>query len=78
MGTLVSESGVDRRVCERRMLRVNIGKSKFMRSSKNVDVGRTDVGLNGEPLEEVHCFKYLGSQLASDGGCEGDVVHRLK
>ena len=25
--------------------------------------------LNGEPLEEVDCFKYLGSQMAADGGC---------
>ena len=32
---------------------------------------------NGEPLEEVDCFKYLGSQVAADGGCERDVVHRM-
>ena len=25
--------------------------------------------LNGEPLEEVDCFKYLVSQVAADGGC---------
>ena len=28
--------------------------------------------LNGEPLQEVDCFKYLGSQVAADGGCESD------
>ena len=33
--------------------------------------------LNGEPLEEVDCFKYLGSQVAADGGCERDVVDRM-
>ena len=33
--------------------------------------------LNGEPIEEVHCFKYLGSQVAADGGCEFDVAHRM-
>ena len=33
--------------------------------------------LNGEPLEEVDCFKYLGSQVAADGGGERDVVHRM-
>ena len=32
--------------------------------------------LNGEPLEEVDCSKYLGSQVTADGGCERDVVHR--
>ena len=33
--------------------------------------------LNGEPSEEVDCFKYLGSQVAADGGCDRDVVHRM-
>ena len=36
-----------------------------------------DVRLNGDPLEEVDCFKYLGSQMAADGGCERDVIHRM-
>ena len=33
--------------------------------------------LKGEPLEGVDCFKYLRSQVAADGGCERDVVHRM-
>ena len=33
--------------------------------------------LNGETLEKVDCFKYLGSQVAADGGCERNVVHRM-
>ena len=34
--------------------------------------------LNGKPLEEVDCFKYLrGSQVADDVRCERDVVHRM-
>ena len=33
--------------------------------------------LNAEPLEEVDCFKYLGSQVATDGGCERDAVYRM-
>ena len=43
-----------------------------------VNVGQMYVRLNGEPLEEVDCFKYLGSQVAADGGCERDMVHRTK
>ena len=31
------------------------------------------VMLNGKPLEEMDCFKYLASQVAADG----DVVHRM-
>ena len=71
---LVSEFG---RVCERRKLRVNVGKSKVVRCSRYGNGDRMHVILNGEPLEEVDCFKHLGSQVAADGGCERDVVHRM-
>ena len=37
---------------------------------------RMHVILNGEPLEEDY-FKYLGSQVAADGGCERGVAHRM-
>ena len=71
---LVCEFG---RVCERRKLRVIVGKSKVMRCSWYGNGDRMLVILNGEPLEEVNCFKYLGSQVSADGGCERDVVHRM-
>ena len=64
------------RVCERRKLRVNVGKSKVMRCSRYGNGGRMHVTLNGEPLV-VDCFKYLVSQVAADLGCERDVVHRM-
>ena len=66
---LVSKFG---RVCERRKLRVNVGKSKVMRCSRYGNGDRMHVILNGEPLKEEDCFKYLGSQVAADGGCERD------
>ena len=56
---LVCEFG---RVCERRNLRVNVGKSKVMMCSRYSNEDQMHVILNGEPLEEVYCFKYLGSQ----------------
>ena len=48
-----------------------------MRFSRYGNEGRMHVIPNGEPSEEVDCFKYLGSQVAADGGCERDVVHRM-
>ena len=60
---MVSEFG---RVCERRKLKVNVGKSKVMRCSRYGNGDRMHVILNGGPLEEVDCFKYLGSQVAAD------------
>ena len=60
---------------------MNVGKSKVMRCSRYGNGDRMNVILNGEPIEEVDCFKYLGSQVipgvAADGGCERDVVHRM-
>ena len=71
---MVSEFG---KVCERRRLRVNVGKRKVMRCSRYGNGNRMYVILNGEPLEEVDSFKYLGSQVAADGGCKRDVAHRM-
>ena len=70
----VSEFG---RVWERRKLRVNVGKSIVMTCSRHGDGDRMHVILNGEPLEEVDCFKYQESQVAADGGYQRDVVHRM-
>ena len=43
---------------------MNVDKSKVMRCSRYGNVDRIHVILNGEPLEEVDCFKYLGLQVA--------------
>ena len=56
-------------------MRVNVSNSKVMRCSRYGNGGRMHVILNGEPL--VDCFKCVGSQVAADGGCERDVVHRM-
>ena len=53
LGKLVSEFG---RVCERRKLGVNVGKSKVMKCSRFGNGDRMHVILNGEPLEEVDLF----------------------
>ena len=58
---LVSEFG---RVSERRKL----SRSKVMRCSTYGNGDRMNVLLNSEQLEEVDCFKYLGSEVAADGG----------
>ena len=55
---------------------MNVGKRKVIRCSRYDNGDRMYVLLNGEPLEEGDCFKNLGSQVAADGGCERDVVHR--
>ena len=64
------------RVWERRKLRVNVGKSKVMRCTRNEDGARLNVKLNGE-AHEVDQLKYLGSVIAANGGVEADVPHRV-
>ena len=55
---------------------MSVRVKKVIRYSRYGNEGRTHVILNGT-LEEMDCFKYLGSQVAADGGCEMDVVHRI-
>ena len=65
------------RVCGRRKLKVNVGKSKVMKCTREAR-GRLVVRMNGEELEEVESFKYLGSTVAADGGVGTEVRVRVK
>ena len=69
----VSEYG---RICERRKLKVNVGKSKVMRFSRYCNGDRMPVILNGDQLEE-DCFNYLGSKVAADGGCGTQLIRSI-
>ena len=71
---LVREFG---EVCERRKLRVNVDKSKIMVVGKNEDPSLLNIMLNGESMEVVNTFKYLGSCFGSDGGVKEDVSMRV-
>ena len=55
-----------------------VGKSKVMRCARGEGGARMNVVLNGEVLEEVNQFKYLGSIVAANGRIEADVCHRVK
>ncbi len=66
------------RVCARRNLRVNVGKCKVMRYAKEGGGDILDVRLDGEMLEEMESFKYLGSHVAVNGKVNVEVGHRVK
>ena len=55
---------------------MNVGKSKVSRCSRYANVSRMNARLNGEPFEEVDCFKYLGSQVAADGDVKSIGTHK--
>ena len=60
-------------MCARRKLRVNESKGKVMKYTRMVDCSRINFALNGKLLEEVECFKYLGSHIAIDGEVDEEV-----
>ncbi|XP_026686224.1 mediator of RNA polymerase II transcription subunit 24-like [Diaphorina citri] len=52
-------------------MKINVSKTKVMRIGTE---RRMNVTLDGEKLEEVENFKYLGGMIYSNGSCEGSVV----
>ena len=64
-------------VCERRKLKVNVGKSKVMVCGKVERRERLNLRLNEEILEEVDSFRYLGSIVGKNGGVSEDVISRV-
>ncbi len=71
-------------VCKRRILKVNVNKSKVMvcewsRSPYRVGIEcekECKIILNGEEMEEIYEFKYLGSVICKCGGTEGETRGR--
>jgi len=56
---------------------VNESKSKVMKCTRMVDGRRMNAVLNGKLLEEVECFKSLGSHFVVDGGIDEEVKCRM-
>lgn len=52
-------------------LRLNVSKTKIMSTGKE-----TNIEVDGEKIEEVESFMFLGSRIDKDASCEGDI--RLK
>ena len=75
LGRLVYEFD---RVCKKRKLKVNAGKSKVMKSTRDVNACALQISLNGEMLEEVSKFKYLGSCVEAKNGCAVEVDDKVE
>ena len=63
-------------VCERRGLKLNVGKSKVM-STGGANEGELVVNMKNETMEEVRDFKYLGVEISATGGIECELKHRV-
>ena len=56
-------------------MEVSTGKSKIMTNSMN-NIG-ADIIMNGQNLEEVTSFKYLGATLCKHGTCSANIRIRI-
>lgn len=61
----------------KRGLSLNIKKTECMSVSKNKNIPRCNVCINGEPIKQVNRFNYLGSIITSDGRCDEDIKKRI-
>ncbi len=43
-----------------------------------MDDGNSDVNIQGENLERVNTFKYLGATLAENGDLDAETTHRIQ
>ena len=53
---------------------VSTEKSKMMTNSTNISAY---INMNGQKLEEVTSFKYLGATLCNDGTCSAEIRIRI-
>ena len=60
-----------------RGLKMNTSKTKVMVISKGDEVVRTNITVNGEVLEQVSRYKYLGSVVTRDGRCVDEIKARI-
>ena len=65
---------------ENRGLKININKTVYRRFNvdRNLDDGNSDVNIQGEKLERVNTYKYLGATLTANGDLDAEMTHRIQ
>ena len=64
---------------EGRGLKINRKKTVYLRFNVdgNLD-GNSDINIQGENLERVNTFKYIGATLAEDGDLDTEMTHKIQ
>ena len=57
--------------------KINEGKSKVLMIKKDQMGSSTKVRVNGEEMQEVDKFNYLGVMISTDGGVGEEVAKRV-
>src|SRR3989454_9962540 len=63
-------------VAKKYSMKINIKKTKTMVVSKKDD-GTVSIMIDGQRVEHVKTFKYLGSVIAEDRRCMDDINQRI-
>ncbi|KAI5726285.1 hypothetical protein M8J77_026528 [Diaphorina citri] len=63
-------------VCQKYGMKINMKKTKVMCVSKKENK-RMNVIINGEKLDQVEKYKYLGAEITTDGRCETEIIKRI-
>src|ERR1043165_9471561 len=58
-------------------LKINIGKTKTMRIGRGEEEIEVKITINGEEVEQVKSFCYLGSVITTDARCHKDIKRRI-
>ena len=58
-------------------MKMNVKKTKTMIVSKKAVVPRVNIELDGQVLEQVSCFTYLGQTITEDGKCDEEIKRRI-
>ena len=68
-----------RRAMEDRGLKINRKITVYLRFNVdgNLD-GNSDINIQGQNLERVNTFKYLGAKLAENGDLDAEMTHRIQ
>ena len=63
------------RELRKRGLKINASKTKTMLISREPNTH--EIKLEGEVLEQVNCYKYLGVMITSNGSLKEEINHRI-
>ena len=58
-------------------MKMNAKKTKSMVISKNCPSPRINMSIDGEPINQVDTFTYLGQQITEDGKNENEILRLI-
>ena len=59
-------------------MKMNIKKTKTMVISRKVETPKVNITLDGQPVEQVERFVYLGQLITENGKCDEEIKRRIE